>query len=151
VISTGFPGASSLIGKRVVVDLSAGLVKMTVDSETQQATFTPGTITSTSAIGIFAALKNGAYQSWSPMDGMILHSFEIYESGTLVHRFIPAIDGNDVACVYDEVTQEYKYHSGGGTLEFVESGVIAATYLKVSGSWLPLIGQNIDDVNLGGE
>jgi hypothetical protein len=143
-------GYSSTIGKPTHMELEAGTALMRVDGNEYEYTFSPTSINATTDIGIFALLANGYTISSCMANDMILYSFEIYESDTLVHRFVPAIDGNDIACVYDEVANEYKYHSGGGTLTYLEGGAIIGTYLKVNGSWLPLIGQDIADVNLGG-
>lgn len=46
-----------------------------------------------------------------------LYSCKIYENSTLVGDFIPVLDSNDVACLYDKVSENYFYN--GGTGDFV--------------------------------
>lgn len=143
-------GASAIIGKRITIELSKSAYAYTVDGQRTEVSITGGTITDTTPIGIFTALCNSSPLQDIGISGMVLYSFAIYESDTLVHRYVPALDSNDVACVYDEVTSQYIYHSGGGTLEYTPEGSISATYAKVNGAWQSLIGTDIDDINLGG-
>ena len=43
-----------------------------------------------------------------------LYRARIYESGTLVHEFVPWTDTNDVVCLKDTVTGNLKYNAGTG-------------------------------------
>jgi hypothetical protein len=43
-----------------------------------------------------------------------LYSFRIWDNGELVRDFIPVLDLNDVACLYDKVTDELFYNQGKG-------------------------------------
>lgn len=43
-----------------------------------------------------------------------IKEFEIINDGVLIHSFIPVLDNNDVACMYDEVTGEFFYNQGTG-------------------------------------
>lgn len=45
----------------------------------------------------------------------IFHNVKIWQNGTLVRNFIPALDGSDVPCFYEEVNDEYVYNIGSGT------------------------------------
>lgn len=150
VINTGWPSANSvLLNKMLHVEMSAGLGKMIIDGSAQtDKTWTPTSVTATTPIGLFCAFANGSYQSWSPVDGMILHRFKIYENDILVHDFAPVIDANDVACLYDEIAQEYKYVNSG-TLEFYDDDTIWKTYAKINGNWRLVEGSSINDINLG--
>lgn len=150
-INSGWVGASGLIDKVIHAELSAGLGKMSIDGvPLTDKTWTPTSVTNTTAIGLFGALANGVFQSWSPMDGMILHGFKIYENDVLVHNFVPALDSNDIPCVYDEVAEEYKYNLGSGSFEYIEEGTIFKAYCKVNGSWQALEGTDVDDVSTEG-
>lgn len=142
-------GYSSAVGKLSHIELDAGTVLMRVGADEYRYTFSPTSINATTSIGIFALLANNSTINTCMANDMVLYSFEIYENDTLVHRFVPAVDDNDTVCVYDEVANEYKYHSGGGTLTHVDGGTIIDVYLKVNGAWVPIEGQDIDDVNLG--
>lgn len=61
-------------------------------------------------LGIFCHNNSGDANGWSPVDYayMKLYYFEIYESGVLEHRFVPAYNNNQF-CLYDEVDQTYIY------------------------------------------
>lgn len=144
--SSGFPGANQIKGKFVRFEMSAGTVKMIVEDAEYTHTFNPTDITSTTPIGIFGYLVNGNLQGFSPMTGMILYRFSIYENNVLQHDFVAALDDNDVPCVYDNVTEQYVYHSGSGTLQYISGGEILHSYLKVNGAWQELIGSDISDV-----
>lgn len=149
--STAFNvGYSSMIGKLSHIELEAGTALMRVGADEYRYTFTPTSINATTNIGIFALLAGNSAVKTCMANDMVLYGFAIYENDTLVHRFVPAIDDNDTVCVYDEVANEYKYHSGGGTLTYVNGDTIIETYLKVNGSWVPIDGQDIDDVNTQG-
>lgn len=43
-----------------------------------------------------------------------LYRFRIYEDDALVHEFIPWTDANDVVCLKDTVTGDFKYNAGTG-------------------------------------
>lgn len=61
-------------------------------------------------LGIFCHNNSGDANGWSPVDYayMKLYYFEIYESGDLIKRFVPAFNNNQF-CLYDEVGQAYIY------------------------------------------
>ena len=44
----------------------------------------------------------------------LIYSAKIYDNGTLVRDFIPVLDGNNVPCMYDSVTEQYFYNQGTG-------------------------------------
>ena len=60
-----------------------------------------------------------------------LQDFKIYEGSTLVHSYIPVVDYDGRAALYDQVTKEMLYNQGGGefvvgdevedTVEYVEA------------------------------
>ena len=41
--------------------------------------------------------------------------FKIWEGDTLIYDFIPVLDSNNVACLYDKVSETYFYNAGSGT------------------------------------
>lgn len=134
-------GDGSMTGKVVEMSLEAGTLWISVDGTEYTYTFTATNITDTTPIGIFNLLINGSLPSFST--GMIntqLYAFDIYESGALIHSYRPAKDGSDVVCLYDSIDQQYVYHSGGGTLQYIEEGTITKVYLKQNGVWVNAIG-----------
>lgn len=49
-------------------------------------------------------------------------SCKVYDNGTLVHNVRPCYDDDGIACMYDEIEQEYHYNIGTG--EFVAGEVV---------------------------
>jgi len=47
-----------------------------------------------------------------------LYYCKIYDNDELKRDFIPVLDENNVACLYDKVSQTYFYNSGTGTFEY---------------------------------
>lgn len=47
--------------------------------------------------------------------GLKIYSCQMYDSDVLIRDFRPALDGNNVACMYDMVTGTYFYNQGTGT------------------------------------
>lgn len=47
---------------------------------------------------------------------MTITEFKLYKSGVLVADLKPALDDNNQACLYDTVTNTYKYNIGEGTI-----------------------------------
>lgn len=143
-------GDTAMVGKFVQVTLESGLFSIIIDGVKSEHSFTPSQVTDTTPIGIFAMLIGGTKPTFGvEMKDMRLFAFDIYESDVLVHSYRAALDGEDTACLYDSVENEYVYHSGGGTLQYVSQSAIIGTYLKVNGTWVPIEGQDIDDVNTG--
>lgn len=106
--------------------------------------------TPVASIYLFAANLNGA--PWT--DSYCIMTFyycKIFEGDTLVHYYLPALDGSDVPCLYDCITGDYIYNSGTGTLTVGNAATIEKSitnsYAKVSGAWQDLIGTDIDDID----
>ena len=68
-------------------------------------------------MGLFAPLRNGVpYSGSGAVVGMRIYSFKVTDVyGTAVLDLIPVLDANDVACMYDKVSDEYLYN--GSTTE----------------------------------
>lgn len=54
--------------------------------------------------------------------GLKIYSCQMYDSDVLIRDFRPALDGNNVACMYDMVTGTYFYNQGTG--EFQYGGIL---------------------------
>lgn len=61
---------------------------------------------------LFSAPTTGSYKRNSSFR---LHSLNIYEDDVLVRQIIPVYDNNNVACIYDKITETFYYNSGTGT------------------------------------
>ena len=140
---------NDLIGKDAILELKAGYCKLSFDGIDYDYTFSPTSISDTTSIAIFAALWNGVIDNTLCND-MVFYSMEIKENNSIVHKYVPKVDNNNIPCVYDEIEQTYLYNAGSGSFTYVESGKILNAYCKVSGAWQNLIGTDIDDVNTGG-
>ena len=44
----------------------------------------------------------------------LIYSAKIYDNGALVRDFIPALDGGNIPCMYDRITNQYFYNQGTG-------------------------------------
>lgn len=72
------------------------------------------TTSTTKPLLIFNAHNdNGSVSSYYAGYGKI-YSYKIWESEELVRDFIPSLDMNGVACLYDNITKEYFYNAGTG-------------------------------------
>ena len=49
---------------------------------------------------------------------MKLYYCQIYENDVIVRDFVPALDSNNVACLYDRVSQTFFYNAGTGTFGY---------------------------------
>ena len=47
-----------------------------------------------------------------------IYSCKIYDNGILVRDFKPALDGNNIPCLYDEVTSAFFYNAGTGEFQY---------------------------------
>ena len=45
---------------------------------------------------------------------MKLFSCQIYDNGTLIRDYLPCLDKDGIACLYDQVNEEYVYNAGSG-------------------------------------
>lgn len=70
------------------------------------------------SIWIFNLNDHGAEYSVATRCNMKLYRFRIYEDETLVHEFLPWLDGNNVACLKDTVTGDLKYNAGTGAFTY---------------------------------
>lgn len=67
---------------------------------------------STEPIYIFGSNSNKSYAR------MILNYFKISENDKLIRDYRPCLDNKGVACLWDEVTQQYFYNLGTGKFSY---------------------------------
>lgn len=70
---------------------------------------------SNSSIYVFCTHREGKAQHNASIR---LYGLQIYDGNTLVRDFIPALDGNGVACLYDQVENKYYYNAGTETFSY---------------------------------
>lgn len=75
-------------------------------------TYDAATFTCPNSMYLFAVNELGSarFQTY-----MKLYSCKIYDNGTLVRDYKPALDPDGVACLYDKVNKKYYYNIGTGT------------------------------------
>lgn len=83
---------------------------LTVNSFTK--TWTQVTFQSTCTLTLLGANTNGTVSGFISAK---LYSCQIYDNGNLVRDFIPVLDSNNVACLYDKVSETFFYNKGTGT------------------------------------
>lgn len=86
--------------------------------------------------------------SWAVMT---LYYCKIYEDDTLIHYFLPAVDGSNIPCLYDLITNSYFYNQGSGSFSVGNSisnvNEVISSFAKVNGSWQQLIGTDISEIS----
>lgn len=92
-----------------------------------------GSVTSntynTSSIPIFA-LKRGA--TISQYHKLRQYYYQIYDNGTLLRDFVPALDMNLTPCLYEKVTNTFYYNQGTG--EFYAGKGRTCNYIESTGT-----------------
>ena len=64
------------------------------------------------------ALNNYGTAAYGIYSGMKLYDWKYYHKGILVQHLIPALDQNNVPCLFDIVSNTYKYNAGTGTFNY---------------------------------
>ena len=143
---------SSYYNKRIKITLSRTYCKMEYeDSEVYNVTFEGGTSTSTVHLGLFSLFGNdsGSDNSMCRASGT-LYGMKIYENGTLVRDYVPYMDGSKY-CVIEQLSGTIFYSINGdltGSSTAGDTYYIKEGFVKVNSEWVPLVGADIDDVNI---
>lgn len=104
--------------KPVVVECEGNIASWYAEDDPTNihgVTATGGTVDAGIApLGLFCCNSANQADAWWPEDGAVmkLYWFEIYESGNLVHRFVPAYH-NGQYCLFDEIDQVYIFEVYG--------------------------------------
>lgn len=85
---------------------------VTTINDTDSVTNTSGTFSSANSLYILASNTGG---NAGGAVSVTFYSCQIYDNGTLVRDYRPAIDTSGVVCMYDEVNKEYVYNAGSGS------------------------------------
>lgn len=64
------------------------------------------------------ACNNGGGQLYGQLMRCKLYEFAIFENNVAVRHFVPAMDENDVVCLYEIVTKTYHYNMGTGNATY---------------------------------
>ncbi len=77
----------------------------------------------TKSIYLFAVVNSAAANDNTAVGlKMKIYYFKLYKEGVLVRDFVPALDHNNVPCMYDNVTRQFFYN--GGTGEFTAGSIV---------------------------
>lgn len=60
------------------------------------------------------AMNSGGAANVNEVGTRLIYSAKIYDNGTLVRDFIPVLDGGNIPCMYDRITDQYFYNQGTG-------------------------------------
>lgn len=106
------------------LDMSAGMYSV---SDIGSVSFTPQTPSVNLNVYLFA--YNGGNDAGCCSSK--LYACRIYDNGTLVRDYIPCLDDNGVACLYDTVESKYYYNAGTGTFVAERINVVMSRIFKV--------------------
>ncbi len=81
-----------------------------------QTTVNAGNQVDKKSLYIFGKHLDGDYSTISAE--FTFFELKIYEDDKLIHHYMPRKNTDNVACIFDVVTQQYLYNSGTGTLEY---------------------------------
>lgn len=84
---------------------------------------------SKSSIYVFCTHRGGKAQHNTSMR---LYELQMYDGDTLIRDFIPILDENDVAYLYDKVEKKFYYNSGTGTFNYKKKDSQNMQLTKVS-------------------
>ena len=60
-----------------------------------------------------------------------MYYLKIYESNVLVRDFVPALDNNNVVCLYERIEDKFYYNLGSGTFS-MQNGATLSNILQVN-------------------
>lgn len=105
------------INTNTIYDISCkaqnGTFTRTINDTTITSAYT-GTLNKTASSFIFAQ-EESAVGVATTYSSMRLYSFKRYDNDVLVRDFIPVLDPEGVACLYDKVSETYFYNLGTGS------------------------------------
>lgn len=87
------------------------------------------TMTNTDTLQLFVDKK-----SLSTFAKAKFYACKIWDNGILIRDFIPVIDKNGVACMYDKVHGQFYYNQGTGDFIAAETSHVEVEYLESTGS-----------------
>ena len=122
-----------IVGKRMTVSLMSGVLKTPSGETTLPAnTFNVG-----ASVALFARKWNtGTIDGYSKTR---IYSCKIYNNNTLIRDYVPVLDENNVACLYDTVEKKLYYNQGTGVFYYVKpvelpEGYTQLEYIQSSGT-----------------
>ena len=113
------------------IDLDKNVVKL---NNVVQNTFTPTTYTNPSTILLFNCHTGASGTELDDRYGLCrIYSCKIWDNGTLVRDYIPALDASGKPCLYDKVNSKPYYNQGTGEFSYGKQ-IIPVEYLQADGN-----------------
>lgn len=120
----GCPDAS--INVKYFMSLKSGVANFNGVTGNAGTTITPSSLTAY----MFARNANGTAANF--FKGRI-YCCKIFETGVLLHSFVPCLDNNNVPCMYDKIGGKAYYNAGTGSFN-VGRKIIPVKYLESTGT-----------------
>lgn len=105
------------INDRYVIDKIKNVTKLYKDNVLLNEVTATYTEFST-GFNVYIFTINNSGTPHRDMANIKLHSFKIYDGNTLERDFIPVLDSNNVACLFDRVNNKFYYNQGTGTFNY---------------------------------
>ena len=152
----GFDGTWSYMQTGAIEANKKYLIEVTIKSGTQQVivngtSVLNGTKTGTLTNNVDVGLLNNSLNGNKHTSGFVgrFYSAKFYNGETLLRHYEAALDGQNIGCLYDYVTEQFYYDKDSRNMPYATGKEIIAAYCKVDGVWQNLIGTDIDDVITG--
>lgn len=127
--STQFPTSVSL-GSRKIADMNKSVCSL---STGESVTVSSSSFTSSYPLYLSAANTSG---SATEISSLKIYSCKIYDNGTLVRDYIPALRSDGIAGLYDAVNDSFVASSGSGNFTAGgETSEVFATQISVTGTY----------------
>ena len=128
--------ASPTVGDRISCYVG-NFFKM-LDGVVLDARVTTSAFTTPKTFRLFAVNSSDSY-GFHISNGATICRATFRQSGVIVADYLPALDANDVPCMYEAVSGTYVYNSGTGTFAYgnqVTPREAYSVYQKISGAWV---------------
>ena len=109
-------GLTYTIGQMITITKNTTSTIIETKKKTKTIANATTTFSNPYSLYIFNIQQSGTAET--RLAKMKLYYFKVYKNGTLVGDFVPAIDKNNVACLYDKVTKQCLYNSGTGNFNY---------------------------------
>lgn len=104
------------IDKTFEIECGNHYIKNLVDGKIKTGKIDTDVFTRAGNIALWGGNANAGETTLSNTDGAIIYYLKVYDGDTLVRDYVPALNSNNQAGLYDKVTKEFYLPSGTGTL-----------------------------------
>ena len=100
--------------EKITVDANKATTTLMSNGKTASVTGASGTFSTGYNMVLFGCNTAGTISKGTGK----IYSYQIYDNGTLIRDYIPVLDLNGVACLYDKVNKQFYYNSGTGSFTY---------------------------------